>query len=151
MQRNMQNRFDCFYCNQVVTSHYTQNSEGGSACVYKLGEYDSILRLLKNCEGIEYEEIPRGTLRVVETMSRSYIAGKWIPPRPEYLPDEKVDESIRNLPKKLLDTLLPFQLEGVQFGLRRGGRCLIADEMGLGKTLQVIRICQFVLLNAEIV
>lgn len=38
----------------------------------------------------------------------------------------------------LLDALMPFQLEGVRFGLQRGGRCLIADEMGLGKTLQVM-------------
>ncbi|KAL3528441.1 hypothetical protein ACH5RR_007763 [Cinchona calisaya] len=128
------------WLSNVVLSHYTQNTEGGKACVYKLGEYDSILRLLKNCKGIECEEIPRGTLRVVETMSNSCVAGKWTPPRPEYLPDEKVDELMRNLPKKLLDMLLPFQLEGVQFGLRRGGRCLIADEMGLGKTLQAITI-----------
>ncbi|KAJ6358812.1 hypothetical protein OIU76_000528 [Salix suchowensis] len=54
--------------------------------------------------------------------------------------DEKVDEFIRMLPRKLLDALLPFQLDGLRFGLRRGGRCLIADEMGLGKTLQAIAI-----------
>lgn len=34
--------------------------------------------------------------------------------------------------------LLPFQRQGVRFGLERGGRCLIADEMGVGKTLQAI-------------
>merc|ERR1719362_1408022 len=34
--------------------------------------------------------------------------------------------------------LLPYQLEGVQFGLSRRGRCLIGDEMGLGKTLQAL-------------
>ncbi|KAJ6422457.1 hypothetical protein OIU84_027422 [Salix udensis] len=44
------------------------------------------------------------------------------------------------LPRKLLDALLPFQLHGLRFGLRRGGRSLIADEMGLGKTLQAIAI-----------
>ena len=95
------------------------------------------MKLLKNCEGVECEEIPWGTFNVIETMLHSYSAGKWIPHRPEFLTDEKVNELIRNLPKKLLDALLPFQVEGVQFGLRRGGRCLIADEMGLGKTLQV--------------
>ncbi|CAN1247690.1 DNA annealing helicase and endonuclease ZRANB3, partial [Linum perenne] len=47
------------------------------------------------------------------------------------------DEAIAKLPKKLLDVLLPFQVDGLRFGLQRGGRCLIADEMGLGKTLQV--------------
>ncbi|TEB17678.1 hypothetical protein C9890_0496, partial [Perkinsus sp. BL_2016] len=36
--------------------------------------------------------------------------------------------------------VLPYQLEGAQFGLRRQGRFLIADEMGLGKTLQAIMV-----------
>ncbi|XP_027125391.1 uncharacterized protein [Coffea arabica] len=128
------------WLSNVVPPHYTQNNEGGRACKYSLGEYESILKLLKNCEGVECEEIPWGTFNVIETMLHSYSAGKWIPHRPEFLTDEKVNELIRNLPKKLLDALLPFQVEGVQFGLRRGGRCLIADEMGLGKTLQAIAI-----------
>ena len=34
--------------------------------------------------------------------------------------------------------VLPYQIEGANFGLKRGGRCLIADEMGLGKTLQAL-------------
>jgi hypothetical protein len=42
------------------------------------------------------------------------------------------------IPRVLRESLLPFQLEGVEFGVKRGGKCLIADEMGTGKTLQVI-------------
>lgn len=38
------------------------------------------------------------------------------------------------------ESILPYQLEGAEFGLLRGGRCLIADEMGLGKTLQALMI-----------
>ncbi|KAK8306220.1 hypothetical protein V6Z12_D03G113400 [Gossypium hirsutum] len=53
---------------------------------------------------------------------------------------DDVDELITKLPETLLNSLLPFQLEGIKFGLRRGGRCLIADEMGLGKTVQAIAI-----------
>lgn len=71
-------------------------------------------------------------------VSHSYVSEKWIPCRLEHLSDESVDELISTLPKMLLDYLLPFQLEGVKFGLSRGGHCLIADDMGLGKTLQVI-------------
>lgn len=37
------------------------------------------------------------------------------------------------LPDGLRETLLPFQRDGVLYGLRRKGRCLIADEMGTGK------------------
>nr|GMC75712.1 DNA annealing helicase and endonuclease ZRANB3 isoform X2 [Ipomoea batatas] len=124
----------------AVPSHYTQNTGGGRGCVYKLPDYEAVLRSIKSCKDIECEEIPWGTLNVVERLSHSFNAGRWIPCRPEHLPDEKVDELISELPKTLLDTLLPFQLEGIRFGLRRGGRCLIADEMGLGKTLQAIAI-----------
>ena len=54
-----------------------------------------------------------------------------VPPtrRPTNLEDSRV-------PRSLLDSLLPFQREGVSFALKRKGRVLIADDMGLGKTLQ---------------
>lgn len=32
----------------------------------------------------------------------------------------------------LVNSLLPFQKEGVCFGISKQGRCMIADEMGLG-------------------
>lgn len=121
-----------------MPSHYTQNTGGGKGCVYKLTDYDEVLRCLKISKGTEYEEIPWATLNVVNKFSNSFTSGRWIPCRPEHLSEEKVDELIETLPKSLVDALLPFQLEGVRFGLQRGGRCLIADEMGLGKTLQVI-------------
>ncbi|KAA8542510.1 hypothetical protein F0562_023662 [Nyssa sinensis] len=129
---------DCL--SDVIPSHYTQNHGGSKAGVYKLRDYDVVLRCLKNSKDIGYEEIPWGTLNVVERLSHSLIAGRWVPCRPEHLSDDKVNELIGKLPKMLLDALLPFQLEGVRFGLQRGGLCLIADEMGLGKTLQAIAI-----------
>jgi hypothetical protein len=44
------------------------------------------------------------------------------------------------LREPLASALLPFQREGVRFGLLRGGRVLIADEMGVGKTLQALAL-----------
>ena len=41
------------------------------------------------------------------------------------------------------NSLLPFQMEGVMFGISRGGRLLLADDMGLGKTLQAAAISFF--------
>ena len=40
----------------------------------------------------------------------------------------------------MLGGLLPFQREGVQAGIKFGGRILLGDEMGLGKTVQAIAI-----------
>lgn len=120
-----------------MPSHYTQNNGGGKACVYKLRDYNEVFACLKNANGIEVEGIPWLTLSVLEKLSPSFVTERWNPCRPEHLSDEVVEEMIGKLPKRILDVLLPFQIEGVRFGLRRGGRCLIADEMGLGKTLQV--------------
>ncbi|KAG5234051.1 DNA annealing helicase and endonuclease [Salix suchowensis] len=123
-----------------MESRYTQIEGGGRACVYNIRDYDVVLTCLKNCKGVEIEKIPFSTLNIIQRLSKSFDAGRWEPCRPEHFTDEKVDEFIRMLPRKLLDALLPFQLDGLRFGLRRGGRCLIADEMGLGKTLQAIAI-----------
>ncbi|CAN1795737.1 DNA annealing helicase and endonuclease ZRANB3 [Linum perenne] len=124
----------------LMASRYTQNIGGEGACVYKLRDYDEVLTCLKNLKGVEIEKIPFGTLHIIQKLGRYIDTGKWEPHRPEHLTDEAVDEAIAKLPKKLLDVLLPFQVDGLRFGLRRGGRCLIADEMGLGKTLQAIAI-----------
>eukprot|EP00961_Rhodomonas_salina_P157402 2119673-Rhodomonas_salina.3 len=45
--------------------------------------------------------------------------------------------SVDDLPTHLRKALMPFQVDGVKFGIAQGGRCIIGDEMGLGKTLQV--------------
>ncbi|XP_076881682.1 uncharacterized protein LOC143529883 [Bidens hawaiensis] len=135
---------DCFHklticLPNVVPSHYTQTHVGGEACVFNLKDYNAVVKALK-IERIEYQDIPYLTRRAVSILSRPYVEGRWEPCRPEHLSDQKVGELMGGLSKSLLEVLLPFQIEGVKFGLRRGGRCLIADEMGLGKTLQAIAI-----------
>ncbi|XP_074316409.1 uncharacterized protein LOC141652718 [Silene latifolia] len=129
---------DCL--SNVSLLHYTQLHGGGDASVYKLRDYEAVVKCLKNYKDIEVEEIPWTTYNVVAKLFHSFNMGRWLPCRPEHLPDEKVEELMHKLPRKLLTTLLPFQHEGLKFGLQRGGRCLIADEMGLGKTLQAIAI-----------
>lgn len=121
--------------------HYTQNHGGGKACVYYVRDYSTVLKCLKGNKNFDVEEIPWGTLNVVGRLSHSFVSDRWMPCRPEHLSDDEVDKLIGKLPKSLLEVLLPFQLDGIKFGLRRGGRCLIADEMGLGKTLQVVLLC----------
>lgn len=128
----------------MVPSHFTQTSAGEKACVFKLADYGAVSKRLKAASAeVQVEEIPWGTLNVVEKLSHSSTAGRWTPVRPEHLRDDEVDRLIGKLPRTLLDALLPFQLDGLRFALRRGGRSLIADDMGLGKTLQVPIFCSF--------
>ncbi|MED6194350.1 hypothetical protein PIB30_027738 [Stylosanthes scabra] len=127
-----------------LPSHFTQISTSvPDASVYNLSDYLLVLKRLKAASHqiSDVEEIPWNTLKAVETMMvASGGGGTWKPARPEHLTDEQVDDLIAKLPKCLVDALMPFQVDGIRFGLRRGGRCLIADDMGLGKTLQAIAI-----------
>jgi SNF2 family DNA or RNA helicase len=57
------------------------------------------------------------------------------------LSNSSLDETV-SLPETLIDIILPFQIEGVIFVIRHGGRAMIADEMGSGKTIQAIAAIQ---------
>ncbi|RCV13837.1 hypothetical protein SETIT_2G378100v2 [Setaria italica] len=100
--------------------------------VFKLVDYDVVLKCLKKLPGAVVEDIPYNTKRVIQNIPML--------PGQKWAYDKEVDELLKKLPQQVKDALLPFQLEGVRFGLQRRGRCLIADEMGLGKTLQAIAI-----------
>ncbi|XP_025835934.1 SWI/SNF-related matrix-associated actin-dependent regulator of chromatin subfamily A-like protein 1 [Agrilus planipennis] len=57
------------------------------------------------------------------------------------LDNSKIDLS--KIDSKLQNALMPFQKEGVYFGIDKNGRCLIADDMGLGKTFQALAIADY--------
>ncbi|CAN6470106.1 unnamed protein product [Victoria cruziana] len=122
----------------VAPLRFIGTPTGGIAPVYMLKDYDGVLKCLKKIPLLHLQEIPWKSLAVVQKFSHAFIAGKWIACMPGHLSDVEVDNLLQVLPKKLQISLLPFQWDGVKFGLRRGGRCLIADEMGLGKTIQAI-------------
>lgn len=48
-----------------------------------------------------------------------------------------------NLDENFINSLYPFQKEGIIFGIQRNGKCLIADDMGLGKTIQAIGLAKW--------
>ncbi|XP_071393118.1 DNA annealing helicase and endonuclease ZRANB3-like, partial [Centroberyx affinis] len=54
--------------------------------------------------------------------------------------DTRWSQQLSGLPHKLLQRLMPFQKQGVEFALSKDGRCMIGDEMGLGKTVQAIAV-----------
>ena len=47
----------------------------------------------------------------------------------------EVDAALARMPPELRHSLMPFQLDGVRFGLERFTRCLIGDEMGASAAL----------------
>lgn len=47
------------------------------------------------------------------------------------------------LDRELLESLYPFQREGIELALNRNGRILLADDMGLGKSIQALGIATF--------
>ena len=55
------------------------------------------------------------------------------------------DVDLSSIDPILVRALIPFQKEGVIFGIKRNGRVLIADDMGLGKTIQALGIAHYYL------
>ncbi|CAJ1399305.1 unnamed protein product [Effrenium voratum] len=56
----------------------------------------------------------------------------------------KVDQFLGSLPEGgQASSVLPYQKEGLAFGLHRAGRVLLGDEMGLGKTLQALLLAAY--------
>lgn len=72
--------------------------------------------------GLVFEDVPRGVLRAAAA---------------------ETSEEEFELVGPVYDMLLPFQREGVQHVLRRGGRMIIADDMGLGKTVQALAVSYY--------
>ncbi len=89
---------------------------------FPLSAYEEVLRALERPPSVlsllnAHSGIPLNTLRAY----RGTFAAT---------PDPAtVAQQYRAMPSFVEATLLPFQREGVRFGLERGGRVLIADEM----------------------
>ncbi|KAK3127604.1 hypothetical protein QOZ80_7AG0575610 [Eleusine coracana subsp. coracana] len=125
---------DCLASASVVQFSATQSESqsGHLRPVFKLVDYEEVLKCLKVLPGAVVQGIPYSTRNVIQNLATK-SSQTWAS-------DEDIDDRLKKLPLQLKDALLPFQLEGVRFGLKRHGRCLIADKMGLGKTLQAIAI-----------
>eukprot|EP01018_Ginkgo_biloba_P023300 Gb_30392 [translate_table: standard] len=136
---------DCFKQLQTCLSsvrrtQYNESEDDRSIPMYLLKDYELVLKTLKKFPDIQLQQIPWSTLAVVRQCSLSSTNERWLPSLPNHISDDEVDRLLVKLPSKVKEELLPFQMDGVRFGVRRGGRCLIADEMGVGKTIQAIAI-----------
>eukprot|EP00897_Mesotaenium_endlicherianum_P001818 jgi/Mesen1/1664/ME000135S00651 len=110
----------------------------GAAPVFLLGAYASVHNALSRAKGVTLTGVPPATLCALRRWGGGGAHAPTLPPGAA--PDSwlaSFEESLAaRLPPKLQSALLPFQREGVRYGVQRQGRCLIADEMGVGKTIQ---------------
>ena len=58
-------------------------------------------------------------------------------------PRDVIPVDLSSVEKHIMENLMPFQKEGVKFGVTRGGRILLADDMGLGKTVQALALASY--------
>lgn len=113
-----------------------QFDETSRILFFPMTAYDTVLR---NLEAIKQQQhAPFEILRIPDAVLGMLQANQ---------PVDVTDESgidWNRVPTKLRNTLLPFQREGLIFGVRKNGKLLIGDEMGLGKTVQAIALaCYF--------
>eukprot|EP00033_Pygsuia_biforma_P002088 GCRY01002318.1.p1 GENE.GCRY01002318.1~~GCRY01002318.1.p1 ORF type:complete len:677 (+),score=146.03 GCRY01002318.1:317-2347(+) len=123
---------DCTYNPQVVEVFKTIPSkrfEGKIKCwTFHVEDFVRLEQALQQCPAIQFSHTapPMSAIRFIcDTWRREpHVQGK----------HEEIME--KYLPSAFLQTLFPFQKEGICFGLARHGCCIVGDEMGLGKTLQ---------------
>ncbi|XP_071562145.1 SWI/SNF-related matrix-associated actin-dependent regulator of chromatin subfamily A-like protein 1 [Temnothorax nylanderi] len=98
---------------------------------FHLNDYDSLLQKLtsNNCN-ITVSRIPEAVFQIFKRNLKS---------------DNQVksEQDLSKIDEKLTDALMPFQRDGICYGISKNGRCLIADDMGLGKTIQALGIAHY--------
>ncbi|XP_075980389.1 SWI/SNF-related matrix-associated actin-dependent regulator of chromatin subfamily A-like protein 1 [Anticarsia gemmatalis] len=103
--------------------------------------YDSKTKLW-NFSINDYQEL----MSKVAPMSPHVVLGPLPPYVLKVLRENTVDPNsidLSPIEATLRRKLMPFQEEGVRFGISRRGRCMIADDMGLGKTFQALAIASY--------
>ncbi|KAK2584538.1 hypothetical protein KPH14_006907 [Odynerus spinipes] len=95
---------------------------------FHLKDYDNLMgKLLKS--NICLIQIPRSLLQIFQ---KNLNTSNEIP----FIDLSPIDPTLRNM-------LMPFQQEGICYGISKNGRCIIADDMGLGKTIQALGIAHY--------
>lgn len=95
---------------------------------FKLSEYSSLMSMVRNLKPtVDIEPLPQGILTAFTTQFIGESPLREIP-----------TADLSRVEQSLVNSLMSFQREGVNFGISKNGRVLIADDMGLGKTIQAI-------------
>ncbi|XP_007908299.1 SWI/SNF-related matrix-associated actin-dependent regulator of chromatin subfamily A-like protein 1 [Callorhinchus milii] len=100
---------------------------------FLLEDYKMLFKRLGAIPGVEVEPFPRGVVQVFLPQFEKSQAGQLDIP----------EADLSQVDPLLVQSLMPFQRDGVDFAVFQGGRLLLADDMGLGKTIQAICIAAY--------
>ncbi|XP_012215897.1 SWI/SNF-related matrix-associated actin-dependent regulator of chromatin subfamily A-like protein 1 [Linepithema humile] len=97
---------------------------------FHLNDYDNLIqKLVRHDPMISVAKIPED---ILQTFKKSLNSDNQV----SNLDLSKIDDKLR-------EVLMPFQEDGVRYGISKNGHCMIADDMGLGKTLQALGIAHY--------
>ncbi|XP_047352620.1 SWI/SNF-related matrix-associated actin-dependent regulator of chromatin subfamily A-like protein 1 isoform X2 [Vespa velutina] len=97
---------------------------------FHLKDYDNLIKkLLELKSNLSIIQIPKSVLQIFQKNLNS--------------PNEISSIDLSSIDATLRDMLMPFQQEGICYGISKNGCCIIADDMGLGKTLQALGIAYY--------
>ena len=97
---------------------------------FHLKDYENLMEKLINFKAdIQVAGLPIKVLQIFRKNDTSNNAVK--------------NTDLLNIDPRLVERLMPFQREGVCYGISKNGRCMIADDMGLGKTIQALGIAHY--------
>ncbi|XP_041366141.1 SWI/SNF-related matrix-associated actin-dependent regulator of chromatin subfamily A-like protein 1 [Gigantopelta aegis] len=115
---------------QMKTKVYDPSSRKWS---FKLEEYHKLLSAVEALKPhVSIEPLPKAVLQIFSSQLRG-----------EYTDCHIAAADLSKVDQGLVDSLMPFQREGVDFAISKNGRILLADDMGLGKTIQAIAVADF--------
>ncbi|XP_077583808.1 SWI/SNF-related matrix-associated actin-dependent regulator of chromatin subfamily A-like protein 1 isoform X1 [Stigmatopora nigra] len=114
---------------QMPSKAYDMNTRTWS---FSLEDYLRLMERLSGIAGVEVEPLPRA---IVQAFSANFEG----PPAKLDVPEA----DLSCVDPVITSSLMPFQMEGVNFAVSKQGRLLLADEMGLGKTVQAICIAAY--------
>ena len=97
---------------------------------FLLNDYENLMEKLINFKAdIQVTGLPMKVLQIFRKNDTSNNA--------------VANTDLSDIDPQLVESLMPFQREGVCFGISKNGRCMIADDMGLGKTIQALGIAHY--------
>ncbi|XP_076287420.1 SWI/SNF-related matrix-associated actin-dependent regulator of chromatin subfamily A-like protein 1 [Lasioglossum baleicum] len=114
-------------CKTVPSRSYDAKTKAWN---FNLKDYENLMeKLIKFKTDIQITGLPKTVLQVFRKNGISDSNAK--------------DIDLSQIDSHLLSQLMPFQREGICYGISKGGRCLVADDMGLGKTIQALGIAHY--------